>query len=260
LPPPPLEEDEWELYGPDDWTQARNIAKEHPAKLRALHELWIMEASRYNVFPLDDRFVERNNPDVAGRPQLVRGTSQFLFGGTGRLNEWSTISIKNKSYAVTAEIVVPPSGAEGVIISQGGRFGGWSLYAKDGHAKYCYNFFGIHLYMIEGATPIPQGTHEVRMEFKYDGGGPGKGGTASLFVDGEKAGEGRIEQTVPVAFSIDETCDIGRDTGAPVSPDYRSHRNSFGGEVNWVHIDLRGDDHDREVSARERFKASMVWE
>jgi arylsulfatase A-like enzyme len=260
LPPPALDDDVWELYAPDDWTQARNIARENPEKLRDLRALWLMEASRYNVLPLDDRFVERNIPDLAGRPQLVRGTSQFLFGGTGRLNEWSVISIKNKSYAVTAEISVPESGAEGVIVAQGGRFGGWSLYAKGGRLKHCYNYFAVEHYFVEGTDALPAGTYEVRMELKYDGGGTGKGGTASLFVDGAKVGEGRIDRTVPIAFSIDETCDVGRETGSPVSPDYGSDRNRFSGDVNWVQIDVTGDDHDRDVSPTERFQAIMARE
>jgi arylsulfatase len=260
LPPPALDDDIWELYGPDDWTQARDLARENPEKLRDLQRLWLMEASRYNVLPLDDRFVERNLPELAGRPKLVRGTSQFLFGGTGRMSEASIISIKNKSHAVTAEVAVPDSGAEGVIVAQGGRFGGWSLYAKGGRLKYCYNFFGIDLYMVEAERELPAGTYEVRMELKYDGGGTGKGGTASLHVDGAKVGEGRVDRTVPIGFSIDETCDVGMEAGAPVSPDYDSVRNRFSGEVNWVHIDITGNDNDRDVSAEERFQAAMAWQ
>jgi arylsulfatase len=260
LPPPALDDDVWELYGPDDWTQAHNLARETPQKLRDLQRLWLMEASRYNVLPLDDRFVERNLPELAGRPQLVRGTSQFLFGGTGRMSEAAIISIKNKSHAVTAEVAVPDSGAEGVIVAQGGRFGGWSLYAKGGRLKYCYNFFGIDLYMVEAERPLPAGTYEVRLGFKYDGGGTGKGGTATLYVDGAKVGEGRVDRTVPIGFSIDETCDVGREAGSPVSPDYDSIGNRFSGEVNWVHIDITGDDNDRDVSAEDRFRAAMAWQ
>jgi arylsulfatase len=260
LPPPALDDDVWELYGPDDWTQAHNLARENPQKLRDLQRLWLMEASRYNVLPLDDRFVERNLPELAGRPQLVRGTSQFLFGGTGRMSEAAIISIKNKSHAVTAEVAVPDSGAEGVIVAQGGRFGGWSLYAKGGRLKYCYNFFGIDLYMVEAERPLPAGTYEVRLGFKYDGGGTGKGGTATLYVDGAKVGEGRVDRTVPIGFSIDETCDVGMEAGAPVSPDYDSIGNRFSGEVNWVHIDITGDDNDRDVSAEDRFRAAMAWQ
>jgi arylsulfatase len=219
-----------------------------------------MEASRYNVLPLDDRFVERNLPEVAGRPTLLRGPSQLLFGGTGRLNEWSTLSLKNKSHAVTAEIVVPASGAEGVIVAQGGRFGGWSLYAHGGRLKYCYNFFALEHFFAESRQPLSPGVHTVRMEFTYDGGGTGKGGAVALFVDSAQIGEGRVGRTVPIGFSIDETCDVGRDNGSPVSPDYQPYRNRFRGDVNWVHLDVRGDDHDRDVSPDAYFKALMAWE
>lgn len=260
LPPPPLEEDEWELYAPDDWTQARNIAADEPEMLERLRDLWLMEATRFQVLPLDDRLVERILPDLSGRPQLVTGSSQFLFGEMGRLNEWSTISIKNKSHSLTAEVVVPPSPAQGVIASQGGRFGGWSLYANEGRPIYFYNYFGIEHAKVEGNSEIPEGIHQLRMEFDYDGGGPGQGGLASLFIDGLKVGETRVERTVPIGFSIDETLDIGRDTGSPVSPDYGSRNNAFNGEVAWVHIDTSGDDHDRDVPGEMRYRAAMVWE
>ncbi len=144
-PTPPIDDDVWELYGPDDWTQAHNIADENPAKLAELQRLFLIEAAKYNVLPLDDRRVERFNADLAGRPQLVRGNTQLLFGGMGRLSENSVIVIKNKSHAVTANITVPDSGAEGVIIAQGGAFAGWSLYVKDGKPKYCYNTLGVML-------------------------------------------------------------------------------------------------------------------
>ena len=212
---------------------------------------------KYNVIPLDDRRVERFNPDLAGRPPLIRGNTQLLFGGMGRLSENSIVNIKNKSYAITAEIVVPASGAEGVIIAQGGAFAGWSLYAKDGRLKYCYNFFGVKLFNVEANAQIPAGQHQVRMEFNYDGGGLAKSGTASLYVDGHKAGEGRVEVTVPMAFSADETCDVGKGTGSAVSPDYDARENEFNGEVNWVQIDLEKDDHDHMISPEERFKLAM---
>jgi arylsulfatase len=260
LPPPPLESDVWELYAPDDWTQVDDLAAQHPETLAELERLWLMEATRYNVLPLDDRFVERNVPDLAGRPTLLRRPSQLLFGETGRLNEWSTLSLKNKSHGITAEIVVPASGAEGVIVAQGGRFGGWSLYAHSGCLKYCYNFFALEHFFVESRQPLPPGVHTVRVEFTYDGGGTGKGGAVALFVDGAKVGEGRVGRTVPIGFSIDETCDVGRDNGSPVSPDYQPYRNRFSGEVNWVHLDVRGDDHDRDVSPEAYFKALMAWE
>ena len=141
---PPFDEDIWELYGPDDWTQAHNLAQENPEKLAELQRLWLIEAVKYDVVPLDDRSFERINPDLAGRPQLIRGNSQLLFPGM-RVSENCVLNIKNKSHAVTANVVVPESGANGVIITQGGSVGGWTLYAHAGRLKYCYNFFGIEL-------------------------------------------------------------------------------------------------------------------
>jgi arylsulfatase A-like enzyme len=256
---PALDEDLWELYDTNkDWTQARNVADENPEKLRELQRLWLIEATKYGVLPLDDRRVERFNPDLAGRPVLIRGNTQILFGGMGRLSENSVVNIKNKSHSVTAEILVPKSGAKGVIVAQGGSSNGWSLYAKDGRLKYCYNFFGIRQFYAEASKPIPEGRHQVRLEFKYDGGGLAKGGNAMLFLDGAKVGEGRVDATVPMAFSADETCNIGRDTGSPVSPDYAPTGNEFSGEVNWVQIDLEKDDHDHFISPEERFRVAMA--
>jgi arylsulfatase len=258
-PMPAFDDDVWELYDTNtDWTQSRNIAKENPQKLLELQRLWLMEATKYSVLPLDDRRVERFNPDLAGRPALIKGSTQLLFGGMGRLTENSVVNIKNKSHSVTAEILVPDTGAEGVIIAQGGAFAGWSLYTKFGKLKYCYNFFGLQLFHIETAAEIPPGLHQVRMEFKYDGGGLAKGGTASLYIDGQKSGEGRIEATVPMMFSTDETCDVGKGTGSAVSPDYDARENEFNGEVNWVQIDLEKDDHDHLISPEERFKLAMA--
>ena len=140
---PALDDDVWELYAPDDWTQAHNVAAEHPDRLRHLQRLFLIEAAKYNVFPLDDRKFERFNSDLAGRPQLVKGNTQMLFGGMGRLSENSVINLKNKSHAVTADLTVPAAGAAGVIVAQGGRFGGWVLYVHDGRPAYCYNLLGV---------------------------------------------------------------------------------------------------------------------
>jgi arylsulfatase A-like enzyme len=258
-PLPAFDADVWELYDTNkDWTQARNLAKDNPQKLQELQRLWLIEATKYSVLPLDDRRIERLNPELAGRPQLVKGKTQILFGGMGRLTENSVINIKNKSYSVTAEIVVPKSGAKGVIIAQGGRFNGWSLYAKDGKLKYCYNLLGIKQFYAESSQPIPSGQHQVRMEFKYDGGGLAKGGNALLYFDGKKVGEGRVDMTVPMAFSADETCDVGKGTGSAVSPDYDPKDNAFTGEVNWVQIDLEQDSHDHLISPEDRFKVAMA--
>ena len=216
---PAFDDDVWELYdGTQDWTQSKDLSKEMPDRLHELQRLWLIEATKYNVLPLDDRTAERLNADIAGRPQLVRGNSQVLFGGMGRLSESSVLSIKNKSFSVTAEVVVPEA-VDGTIIAQGGRFGGWSLYAKEGRAAFVYNVLGIQQFATEAETAIPDGTHQVRMEFAYDGGGLGKGGAVTLYYDGEQVGEGRVEATQPFIFSADETTDVGYDAGTPVSAD-----------------------------------------
>ena len=182
----------------------------------------------------------------------------------GRLTESSVVNIKNKSHAVTAEVVVPESGAEsgpnGVIIAQGGVTGGWSLYAKEGKPKYCHNFYGLNRYYVEGERAIPPGQHQVRMEFAYDGGGLAKGGTVTLYLDGEQIAVGRVDQTEPFVFSADETCDIGYEAGSPVSEDYGPRGNKFTGEVNWVQIDLGEDakDADHYIDPEERLRVYMA--
>jgi arylsulfatase A-like enzyme len=256
---PAFEDDVWELYdGSKDWSQAHDLAREMPEKLYELQRLWLIEATKYNVLPLDDRRVERFNADLAGRPQLVKGNSQLLFSGMGRLSENSVVVMKNKSFSITAEVEVPPKGAEGVIIHQGGAFGGMSLYAKNGKAKFAYNFFGLQTFATEASQPIPAGKHQVRMEFAYDGGGLAKGGNVSLYYDGKKVGEGRVERTVPMLFSGDETTDVGRDTGTPVSSDYTRHTSVFSGKVNWVQLDLGKDAHDHFISSEERLNVAMA--
>jgi len=256
---PAFDDDVWELYdGSKDWSQAHDLAKEMPEKLHELQRLWLIEATKYNVLPLDDRRVERFNADLAGRPQLVKGNSQLLFSGMGRLSENSVVVMKNKSFSITAEVEVPPKGAEGVIIHQGGAFGGMSLYAKNGKAKFAYNFFGLQTFSVEASQPIPAGKHQVRMEFAYDGGGLAKGGNVSLYYDGKKVGEGRVERTVPMAFSADETTDLGRDTATPVSSDYTRNTSVFNGKVHWVQIDLGKEDADHFISPEERLKVAMA--
>ena len=253
---PPLAEDIWELYGPDDWTQAHNLAAENPGKLAELQRLWLIEATKYNVVPIDDRSFERFNPDLAGRPQLIRGTSQMLFPGM-RLTENCVLTLKNKSHSITANITVPESGAAGVIVTQGGKVGGWSLYAHEGRLKYCYNFFDIEYYFVTADDTIPAGAHQVRMEFKYDGGGLGKGGDVTLYYDGKAVGTGRVEQTEPMAFSCDEACDVGSDTGSPTSPDYGPHANKFSGTIDWVTLDVAEDNQDHLITAEDQLNIAM---
>jgi arylsulfatase len=257
---PPLDDDVWELYSPDDWTQANDLSKEQPKKLEELQRLFLIEATKYNVLPLDDRRAERFNAEIAGRPQLIKGNSQVLFGGMGRLSENSIVVLKNKSHAVTAEVVVPDTGAAGVIVAQGGAFGGWSLYMKDGKPAYCYNLFGLQLFKVYGEEALSAGDHQVRLEFDYDGGGLGKGGTAKLYLDGNKVGEGRVDATVPMLFSADETTDVGSDSGTPVTDDLGPKETVFTGRVRWVQMDLGKDaeDADHLISADERYRIAMA--
>jgi arylsulfatase len=166
--------------------------------------------------------------------------------------------MKNKSFSITAEVEVPAAGAEGVILAQGGAFGGLSLYAKGGKAKFAYNLMGLKIVTIEAGEPIPAGRHQVRMEFAYDGGGLAKGGNVMLYYDGRKVGQGRIEQTVPMQFSADETTDVGHESGTPVSPDYDRKTSAFTGKIHWVQIDLGKDDHDHLISPEERLRLAML--
>jgi hypothetical protein len=168
------------------------------------------------------------------------------------------VSVKNKSFSVTAEIEVPPGGAQGVIIAQGGRFGGWSLYAKDGRAKFTYNVLGINEFPVEADLPIPEGKHQVRMEFAYEGGGIGKGGAVTLYYDGKEAGKGTVGYTQPIVFSADETTDIGYESGTSVTSDYTAGTSRFSGKIDWVQIDLGKDDHDHFMDPEERLKIVMA--
>jgi arylsulfatase len=256
---PAFDDDVWELYDTTtDWSQAHDLAAEMPDKLRELQRLWLIEAVKYNVLPLDDRRVERFNSEIAGRPELVKGNSQILYGGMGRLSENSVINLKNKSHSVTAEIIVADGGANGVMIAQGGQFAGWSFYLHKGKPAFCHNLLGLKRFKVYGEAPVPAGTHQIRMEFDYDGGGLAKGGTVSLYVDGTKCGEGRADATVPMIYSADETCDLGSDTGTPVSDDYTSESSHFTGTINWVQLDAGKDDQDHLITPEERLRVAMA--
>jgi hypothetical protein len=213
-----FDDDIWELYdGSKDWSQAHDLLKEQPgeatsAMLRKLQRLWLIEATKYNAIPLDDRQTERILPELAGRPTLIHGNTQMFFPGMGRLSELSVLNLKNKSHSITAEIVVPENGAEGVIVCQGANIGGWTLYANKGKLKYCYNWGGFKTFMVEAKDPLTTGQHQVRMEFAYDGGGLGKGGKATLYTDGKLVGEGRIDATLATIFSADDGTDVGEDS------------------------------------------------
>ncbi|MBO9701018.1 MAG: arylsulfatase [Sporocytophaga sp.] len=241
----PFADDIWELYAPGDWSQAHNIAFQNPQKLKELQDLFLIEASKYKVFPLDDRKAERFNSDLAGRPDLLQGrTTMTLYPGMSHLNENTVLNIKNKSFSVTAEVEIKDDMTNGVIIAQGGRFAGWSLYMKNGYPVFCYNWFNRQHYYIGSREQLNAGKHFIHFEFIYDGGGIGKGGTGILYADDHEIGQGRIDNTVPFLFSADDFMDIGKDSGAPVTDDYASYQAVFTGTINWVKINIGSEVND----------------
>jgi len=259
VPMPLFDDDTWELYDTNtDWTQAHNLAAEHPDRLAHLQRMFLIEATKYNVFPLDDRRVERFNAETAGRPQLITGSKQLLYGGMGRLTENSVLNTKNRSHAVTAQLDVPEGGANGVIVAQGGAFGGWCLYVKDGTPHYGYNLLGLAHFDVAAPSPLPPGVHQVRMEFTYDGGGLAKGGSVALFVDGQQVADGRLEASVPMMFSGDETTDVGYDSGSAVSDQYPTGDNRFNGEIAWVQLDIGDDVFDHLITPEDRYRVAMM--
>jgi arylsulfatase A-like enzyme len=217
-----LVDDKWELYDTRaDFSLANDLAKTNPAKLKEMQDLFLKEAVKYKVLPIDDRVLERVNAALVGRPDLMAGrTSLTVYEGMAGMSENVFINTKNSSHTITAEVEIPKSGANGVVLAQAGRFGGWSLYLKNGKPTYTYNFLGLMRFTVASATPVPPGKATIRYEFAYDGGGLGKGGVGTIFVDGRKVAEGRIERTQPMIFSADEGADVGEDGETPVVEDY----------------------------------------
>jgi len=199
------------------------------------------EAVKYNVLPIDDRTFERFNAALVGRPDLMAGrTSLTVYEGMTGMSENVFINTKNRSHTITAEVEIPKGGADGVILAQAGRFGGWSLYLKDGKPTYHYNFLGLARFTIAAATPLPAGKATIRYEFAYDGGGLAKGGLGSIFVNGAKVAEGRIERTQPMVFSGDEGADVGEDGETPVTEDYGiAAPYKFSGRIDKITIDIK---------------------
>ena len=254
----PFDQDVWELYDTNtDWTQAHDLAAEKPEKLAELQRQWLIEATRYQVLPLNDNRASRMIPALAGRPTLIKGDTQILFPGMA-MGENNVVDIKNKSYAVTSNVTIPEGGAKGVIVAQGANFGGWAIYAHEGKLKYIYNFLGLDMYEVESQDALPAGDHQVRMEFAYDGGGGGKGGTATLYLDGKQIGQGRVEHTHATVFSADSTALVGNKFGAPIGPDLEIEGNPFNGTIKGVQIDLNKTDADHEVSDAERWRVAMA--
>ena len=254
-----LDADVWELYNvEEDWTQSHDLADEYPDKLADLQRLFLIQAARFKVLPMDTRSAERFNDELVGRPTLIQGTSQTFYPGMKRLSENSVINVKNKSHSITAKVTVPESGANGVILVQGGAFGGWSVYTKDGYLKYTYNVLGLNEYTTTSDQPLSPGDHEVRMEFDYEGGGLGKGGTVTLYADGHSIGSGKVERTLPFMFSMDETVDVGIDVASPVSSEYGPTGNGFTGDIAWARIDIGDDDHSHLADPEHRMTIAMT--
>jgi arylsulfatase len=240
-----LDDDVWELYDVEhDWTQSHDLAAEQPEKLAELQRLFLIQAARFNVLPMDTRSAERFNAELVGRPELVQGASQTLYRGMKRLSENSVINVKNKSFTVTASVTIPAGGANGVLIAQGGSYGGWSVYLAGGSLAFAYNILGIQTDYTRSDAPLAPGSHELRMHFGYDGGGLGKGGSVTLFDGDTELAAGRVSRTLPFIFSMDETVDVGSDVASPVSADYEATGNEFTGTIHQVRIDTGDDSHD----------------
>jgi arylsulfatase A-like enzyme len=236
-----LLDDKWELYDTrNDFSLADDLAAKNPAKVKEMQDLFMKEAAKYRVLPIDDRFLERINAKLVDRPDLIGDrTSITLYPGMKGMGENVFPNIKNRSLTITADVEIPAGGASGVILAQGGRFGGWTLYMKSGKPMYTYNFLGLQRFTVSGAQSIPPGKATIRLEFAYDGGGLAKGGLATIYVNDKKVGEGRIERTQPGIFSADETADVGEDEGTPVSEDYKSADSKFTGTIVKIKLDMK---------------------
>ncbi len=217
---PDVDEYRWELYNvANDFSEAGNLADKEPAKLRQLQDLFWIEAAKYNVLPLDNSKVERF--DVSIRPSLTRGRSVFTYyAGQTRIPEGTAPDLKNKSFKIGADVTIPAAGADGVIATQGGRFNGWGLYLDQGKPVFHYNLAGVQRFTVAGKAKLAPGKHVVVVDFKYDGGGIGKGATVTISVDDKPVAKGRVDRTYAFRVALDETLDIGEDTGTPVSEDY----------------------------------------
>ncbi|RJG10548.1 arylsulfatase [Pseudomonas cavernicola] len=236
-----LVSDTWELFDVrKDFSLNNDLAAQQPEKLKELQAQFLVEAKKYHVLPLDDRLFERALAEAVGRPDLMAGRTSLTLGeGMTGMLENVFINVKNKSKTLTAELEIPQGGANGTVIAQGGRFGGWSLYVKDGVPAYDYNFLGMQRTSIQASKPLPAGKVKLRFEFAYDGGGLGKGGQGTLYVNDQKVGEGRLEHTQPIIFSADETADIGIDLGTPVVESIGAeHRSAFTGSIDKVTVQV----------------------
>ncbi len=239
-PRAPFLKDKWELYHVEqDFSSTNDLAAKNPEKLKELQALFLKEAVKNQVLPLDDRFLERTNATLVGRPELMGDrTSLTVYEGMIGMTENVFINTKNRSHSITAEVEIPKGGANGVLIAQAGRFGGWSLYLKDGKPMYAYNFLGLKTYKVAATEALPAGKATIRYEFTYDGGGLGKGGRGTILVNGKKVAQAKIDRTQGYAFSGDEGADVGLDGETPVTDDYKEGDNRFHGKIQKVTIEV----------------------
>jgi hypothetical protein len=240
-PVAPLAQDTWQLYDTrSDFSLANDLSAKDPARLKKMQDLFIAEAKKYRVLPIDDRVIERANAKIAGRPDLMGDrTSLTLHDGMKGMSENVFINIKNRSHTITAEVEIPAAGANGAVLVQGGRFGGWALYFKDGKPSYTYNYLGMQNFTVSASAAPPTGKATVVFDFVYAGGGMGKGGDATLTVNGAKVAETKIPMTQALIFSADETADVGMDDATPVVESVGSgHASRFTGKINKVTVQL----------------------
>ncbi len=239
---PPLDTDVWELYNvKEDFSLSTNLASKYPEKVKEMENLFMWQAQIHHVLPIDDRTIERANASLAGRPDIMGGRKSLtLYEGMEGMLENSFINIKNTSFSVTADLDIPKDGAKGVVLTQGGRFGGWSFYLKDGKPEFTYNYLGLTRYVVSSDQPLPEGASTIKLDFAYDGDGLGKGGKATIYVNDKSTGSGRVEKTQPNIFSADETADVGLDNQTPVAEGigYGPGETKFTGKINKVVIEI----------------------
>ena len=256
---PAFDDDVWELYdGSKDYTQAHDLSKENPEMLKKLQRIFLIEATKYNVLPLDDRSLERFNAELVGRPETIKGKRQVFFSNMKRVSESSVLNIKNKSFQVTAQVVIPPEGGQGTIIAQGGAAGGWGLMMEGSALRFAYNLLGVNVFVTDAEQPVAPGEHQLRVEFAYAGGGLAKGGDVTLYYDGQKAGEGKVLVTQPMIFSATEGVEIGRELGTTVLPRSNPEATVFNGEIQWVELTIGDDDHSHMIAPEDFMQMIMA--
>jgi arylsulfatase A-like enzyme len=233
-----LLEDKWELYNTkEDFSLANDLAAQNGDKLKAMQALFMAEAEKYHVLPLDDRLLERTSAEMMGRPTVMGGRNTVTYGeGMKGMGTDVFIDLRSTSYTMTTEVAIDAK-ANGVIVCQGGRFGGLSFYMKSGKPAFTYNYLGMESTHIIASEPLKPGNYKIVYDFKYDGGGMGKGGVGTISVNGNKVAEKRIEKTQPGIFSVDDLADVGIDDGTHVA-DYGTSAK-FNGSIGYVTIERK---------------------